>query len=76
MQIVKLDLAGPEEDITKALYGIDVLISTMFGLSVHDEIPLIDAAKKAGVKRFIPSFFATTAPPKGALGIRDMVRSL
>lgn len=52
---------------------MDVVISTIYGGSVLDEIPLINACKDAGVKRYLPCFFATVAAPKGALLLRDMV---
>lgn len=68
-----IDLAGPENEITKALHGTDVVISTIYGGSVMDEVPLINAAKAAGVQRYLPCFFATVAPPKGALLLREMV---
>ncbi|KAL1599830.1 hypothetical protein SLS60_007635 [Paraconiothyrium brasiliense] len=73
-KILPLDLAGPEDAIVNVLVGIDVVISTIYGGSVMDEIPLINAAKAAGVKRYLPCFFATVAPPKGALLLREMVK--
>lgn len=71
-EIAMIDLAGPENEITKALHGTDVVISTIYGGSVMDEVPLINAAKAAGVQRYLPCFFATVAPPKGALLLREM----
>ena len=59
------DLNGPAEELEKALGGVDVVISTIYGGSLMDEIPLIDASKSVGVKRYLPCFFATVAPPKG-----------
>lgn len=73
VEIVPVDLAGSEDEIIKALLGIDVVISTIYGGNVLDEIPLINAAKVSGVQRYIPCFFATVAPPKGALLLREMV---
>ncbi|KAF7557002.1 hypothetical protein G7Z17_g1003 [Cylindrodendrum hubeiense] len=71
-QVVAIDLAGSHDQITKALLGMDVVISTIYGGNVMDEIPLINAAKAAGVKRYLPCFFATVAPAKGALFLREM----
>jgi hypothetical protein len=71
--IAPLDLASPKENIARALTGMDVVISAIYGGSVKDEIPLIDAAKAAGVLRYLPCFFATVAPPKGVLLLREMV---
>lgn len=75
MNVVAVDLAGAEEDLAKVLVGIDVVISTIYGGSVMAEIPLINASKAAGVKRYLPCFFATVVPPKGVLLLRDMVQN-
>ncbi|KAI1370132.1 hypothetical protein F4677DRAFT_384018 [Hypoxylon crocopeplum] len=72
VKIVAADLGGAEDELVKVLTGIDVVISTIYGGSVMAEIPLINASKAAGVKRYLPCFFATVAPPKGALLLRDM----
>ncbi|KAK2470318.1 hypothetical protein H9L39_17935 [Fusarium oxysporum f. sp. albedinis] len=74
VKVVSVDLGGPESALIEILVGIDVVISTIYGGSVMDEIPLINASKSAGVKRYLPCFFATVAPPKGALRLRDMVK--
>ena len=68
-----VDLAGAQKELEKVLVGIDVVISTIYGGSVMAEIPLINASKAAGVKRYLPCFFATVAPPKGALLLRELV---
>ncbi|KAH8684066.1 hypothetical protein BGZ61DRAFT_455592 [Ilyonectria robusta] len=70
--IVAADLNGPKAALVEVLAGMDVVISTIYGGSVLDEIPLINACKDAGVKRYLPCFFATVAAPKGALLLRDM----
>ncbi|KAJ4226229.1 hypothetical protein NW759_004814 [Fusarium solani] len=72
VNIVAADLAGSEEELKKALMGIEVVISTIYGASVTAEIPLINAAKAIGVQRYVPCFFATVAPPTGALRLREL----
>ncbi|KAJ4250179.1 hypothetical protein NW762_011994 [Fusarium torreyae] len=72
VKIVAVDLRSPESTLTEVLVGTDVVISTIYGGSVMEEVPLINASKAAGVKRYLPCFFATVAPPKGALRLRDM----
>ncbi|KAJ4286540.1 hypothetical protein N0V90_013240 [Kalmusia sp. IMI 367209] len=72
VKILPVDLSGPVSEIEKGLVDTDVVISTIYGGSVMDEIPLINAAKSAGVRRYLPCFFATVAPPKGALLLREM----
>lgn len=53
------------------LAGVDVLISA---ISAHQQLQqknLADAAKIAGVKRFLPCAFTTVAPPGGVMMLRD-----
>ncbi|THW35166.1 isoflavone reductase [Aureobasidium pullulans] len=66
-----IDLQGSIEDMTKALEGQEVVIAILPIAATIDQIPLATAAKKAGVKRFIPTMFAPVAPPKGLSTLRD-----
>ncbi|CAE6429968.1 unnamed protein product [Rhizoctonia solani] len=55
-----------EASIVKALQGVDVLVSTVAGGAlVSAQVPLISAAKTAGVKLFFPSEYGSTfdGPP-------------
>ncbi|RSL87592.1 hypothetical protein BHE90_003894 [Fusarium euwallaceae] len=72
VNVVAADLAGSEQELKKALTGIEIVISTIYGGSVTAEIPLINAAKAVGVQRYVPCFFATVAPPTGALRLREL----
>lgn len=74
IQIRKCDLKAPEEHLIEALSEIDVVISCVGPAEQQDQIPLAKAAKKAGVKRFIPCGFITVAPPGGVMWLRDEVR--
>jgi hypothetical protein len=56
----------------KLLTGIDVVISCIYWANLNDQIPLAEAAKEAGVKRFVPSSFQTPAP-RGVMRLADMV---
>ncbi|WYZ37076.1 hypothetical protein EsH8_II_000582 [Colletotrichum jinshuiense] len=71
VKIATVDLSGPEDDIAKQLEGIDVAISAIDAAKLLDQIPLANAAKKAGVKRFVPCFFGTVMPARGMLWFRD-----
>lgn len=51
-----------EESLAKALHGQDAVISTIGHAGLDKQFVLIDAAEKAGVRRFIPSEFGS---PKG-----------
>ncbi|KAF4988782.1 hypothetical protein FGRMN_9576 [Fusarium graminum] len=70
VKIVPIDLQGPSQELVAALNGIDVVISAIYYQALDDEIPLSNAAKEAGVKRYVPCFFATIAP-RGLMAARD-----
>jgi hypothetical protein len=69
------DLEAPEEVLTKALLGIDVLISSVreSATQQQDQISLANAAKSAGIKRFVPCGFGTVTSPGGIMRVRDQV---
>ncbi|OJJ83122.1 aromatic alcohol reductase [Aspergillus glaucus CBS 516.65] len=71
VQIRKCDLKGPEEALANALQGIDIVISCVGPAEQQDQIPLAKAAKKVGVKRFVPCGFITVAPAGGIMWLRD-----
>ncbi|KAL6401179.1 isoflavone reductase family protein [Ilyonectria robusta] len=71
VQVVPCDLKGPQDALVSALSGIDIVISAIFVGSLMDEIPLAEAAKRAGVKRFVQSAFMVVLPPRGAVDFRD-----
>jgi uncharacterized protein YbjT (DUF2867 family) len=53
------------DSLTAALKDVDAVVSTVGGSAVESQIPLIDAAIAARVKRFIPSDFGNvTTNPK------------
>lgn len=54
--------------------GIHTVISTIDALSQRVQLPMVEAAKKAGIKRFVPCAFITVCPPGGVLKVRDEVR--
>ncbi|KAI8159785.1 Isoflavone reductase-like protein TP7 [Colletotrichum sp. SAR 10_70] len=76
VKVIAVELAGPEDALVGALANIDVVISTVSVASFKDQIPLAKAAKKAGVKRFVPSEFAMVIPPKGVHDLQDMARQI
>lgn len=75
VDVVAGDLKGPEDDLVRLLQGIDVLISAVTASALPDQIALANAAKKAGVGRFVPCTFATACPPRGVMRLREMVIS-
>ncbi|KAH6951942.1 isoflavone reductase-like protein [Fusarium avenaceum] len=70
VKIISVDLQGPQADLVAALEGIDVVISAIYYQALGDEIPLSNASKAAGVKRYVPCFFATIAP-RGVMRAND-----
>lgn len=68
-------MKGPEENLVQLLTGADVVISAVNAAVLTDQIPLVDAAKKAGVGRFVPCSFMTVAPPRGVMLLRETVSS-
>jgi uncharacterized protein YbjT (DUF2867 family) len=61
------------ETLVQTLSGIDTVIVAIAPAQNLAQIPLADAAKVAGVKRFVPSAWATACPPGEVLKIRDEV---
>ncbi|THY33273.1 isoflavone reductase family protein [Aureobasidium pullulans] len=68
---VTAELDGPIEELIKLLQNIDTVISCMSPASLKLQIPLIDAAVEAGVKRFLPCNFGTPSA-RGILALRDV----
>lgn len=71
--IIAVDLSGPKDDIVAALKGIDCVMCILPPHYTGQQIPLADAALKAGVKRFVPNMWSTPCPPKGVMKIREWV---
>lgn len=71
VKIVPTDLKGPEDQLVAAVKGQDVIISAISPMSIKDQIPLVDAAVKAGVGRFVPCDWGPAAPPRGLLTMRE-----
>eukprot|EP01116_Phalansterium_solitarium_P008136 TRINITY_DN21476_c0_g1_i1.p1 TRINITY_DN21476_c0_g1~~TRINITY_DN21476_c0_g1_i1.p1 ORF type:complete len:119 (+),score=17.26 TRINITY_DN21476_c0_g1_i1:113-469(+) len=55
-KVVEVDFKSPDA-LKAALHGVDAIISAVSGTGFLDQIPLIEAAKEAGVKTFIPAEF-------------------
>ena len=73
VKIIPTLLTWPEKTLVDILTGVDVLISTIVPVSALEQIPLANAAKMAGVKRFIPSNWQTVMPPYGIMDVRELV---
>ncbi|KAM0327216.1 hypothetical protein ACHAQA_006350 [Verticillium albo-atrum] len=71
IKVVAGDLKTPEDDLIRLLTGVDVLISAVNASVLTDQKLLANAAKKAGVGRFVPCFFGTIAAPAGVMVLRE-----
>lgn len=73
VEIKQLDWQTASAAELDALFeGVDTVISTCYFSAIPDQKLLVDAAKRTGVKRFIPCDFATPAPP-GVMMLHDTV---
>ena len=57
LTVHKLSDDYPEDELISALQGQDTVIGLLPGKRVQGQLRIIDAAVKAGVKRYIPSNF-------------------
>jgi hypothetical protein len=64
------------EALAAVLAGVDVVISCLLPLQRIESETLIDAAHRASVGRFIPSFFSPIIPPRGVMEVRDLREDL
>ena len=72
-KIVELDVVlASEERLVAAFENMDIVISALDWEQIESQVKLIDAAKRAGVKRFVPSEFASTGVP-GIMELHDRV---
>ena len=66
------NLDSSQARLVEQLKEIDILISCITWEHLHLQVPWIDAAKEAGVKRFVPSEWVGPAP-RGVIDIKDKV---
>lgn len=69
VEILPLDVAAASsDDLLDAVKGVDTVICPLVYSQLSLQLRIIDAAKSAGVKRFIPSDFSIP----GLRGIRKL----
>ncbi|KAJ9255217.1 hypothetical protein DTO195F2_6292 [Paecilomyces variotii] len=71
VKVRQCDMTASEDELLEALKDIDVVISTVGPADQLEQLPLAKAAKKAGVKRFVPCGFIPVTPPGGVMWLRD-----
>lgn len=65
------ELTGPKQDLVALLSGFDTVICCLSPVSLREQIPVIDAAIEAGVKRFVPCHWGTPSA-RGVLALKDV----
>ncbi|KAL0945731.1 hypothetical protein HGRIS_014878 [Hohenbuehelia grisea] len=72
VSVVALDWQNAAPRVLEALFtDVETVISACHPAAIADQAKLVDAAKSAGVKRFVPSDWSAIAP-RGALKLEDM----
>lgn len=70
VKVVVSDLINQDvEEIADLLAGYDTVISAVATTAQLDQLKLVDAAAKAGIKRFIPCGFTSISPPGGVMSL-------
>jgi hypothetical protein len=64
------------EALAACFAGADVVISCLMLIQRLESETLIDAAHRAGVGRFVPSFWAMVMPPRGVMEARELKEDL
>ncbi|KAF5483304.1 Isoflavone reductase-like protein TP7 [Colletotrichum fructicola] len=72
VEIVAINLEGPEVDAARVLEGQDVVIASVPPNALDCQLPLIRASKLANIKRFIPTAFAMALDPNGISSVQIM----
>ena len=67
IKVIKSDYS--ESSLVDAFNGQDAVVSAVGGGALKDQFTFVDAAVKAGVKRFIPSEFGSDSSNKAAIEI-------
>ncbi len=75
VEIRAIELSNPPAELDAALKGVETVISTTFYTEIDNQVHLADAAKRVGVKRFIPDDWASPSR-RGVRKLYDQVRIL
>jgi hypothetical protein len=72
IKIVLADTAKQNaEDLAILVHGYDIILSAVAAEAQLEQLVLVDAAAKAGTKRFVPCGFTTISPPGGVMDLRN-----
>jgi len=70
-KLVVADIDAGIESLVPLLKGFDTIISAIHPDKQLSQLNLVDAAKLAGIKRFVPCGFTTICPRGGIMRLRD-----
>jgi len=70
VEIRAIELSNSPAELDAALKGVDTVISTTYFTEIDKQVHLADAAKRVGVKRFVPDDWATPCV-RGVRGFYD-----
>ncbi|KAK7746483.1 hypothetical protein SLS53_002442 [Cytospora paraplurivora] len=73
VKVIRVDDSYPQDQLEKAFAGHDAVVMATNFQVFGQEVKFIDAAIKAGVKRFIPSEFGSNTNNKNTLAIFPMM---
>jgi uncharacterized protein YbjT (DUF2867 family) len=73
IKVLKVNESWPEDELVNALKGQDAVVQIVLPPDIQKHKTLIDAAAKAGVKRFIPSEFGTVVKKVPRFGLKREV---
>ncbi|KAF2730569.1 isoflavone reductase family protein, partial [Polyplosphaeria fusca] len=65
------DLGGDTDALAEVVRGYDTIISAIAAFAQKAQLSLVDAAAKAGTKRFVPCGFTIVCPPEGVMQLRE-----
>jgi len=72
VEVREFDTSFTDDQLDEAFRGVDVIVSALTVGQLGDQKKLVDSAKRVGVKRFVPSDWATACPP-GVMELQDIV---
>lgn len=73
VKILIADISSPVEELVPLMHRVDIFISAISGTALLEQMGIVTAAKRAGVKRFVPCGFVTVCPAGGVMRLRDHV---
>ncbi|SPJ78642.1 related to isoflavone reductase homolog P3 [Fusarium torulosum] len=76
VKIAPVDVSSVSDELISLLSGVDVVITCLILTDMDAMKNIAIACQKAGVGRFIPSFWGPVCPPRGVMKIREEKENL